>query len=281
LRGSSERFLGVLGWPLAHTLSPVIHGAAFRAVGLDWHYLAWPVAPQDLPAAIAGLRALGALGANVTMPHKEAVLAWLDDVSGDASDLGAVNTIQRIGDLLVGHNTDVDGFREFVAGDAGVVVEGRNAVVLGAGGAARAVTRALDELGAARIALCARRPGKARDLVRVARRAAAEIVAWDAVDQEVTRADVIVNATPLGAGGEDPAPHALLRAGQAVVDLVYAPPVTPLIARARAAGAEAWGGLGMLVQQGAASFRIWTGMDPPIETMSAAAVRALGHSLSD
>jgi shikimate dehydrogenase len=277
LRGASERFLGVLGWPLRHTLSPVMQNAAFRAAGLEWHYLAFPVPPEELGAAIEGLRSLGAVGANVTMPHKEAVLALLDEVSGDARELGAVNTIQRVGGRLVGHNTDLDGFREFVSGDAGIEVAGRSAVVLGAGGAARAVTVALDDLGAASIVVCARRPRAARAVARLARRARREGAGWDGVDARVTRADVVINSTPLGSQGEDPAPGASFRPGQAVVDLVYHPPATPLVERARAAGADAWGGLGMLVRQGAASFRIWTGRGAPIETMSAAAVRALGH----
>jgi shikimate dehydrogenase len=267
---------------MERTLSPVIHNAAFRAAGLDWHYLAWRVPPEDLAAAVGGLRALGATGANVTMPHKEAIVSLLDDLSGDASELGAVNTLQRVGDKLVGHNTDVDGFREFLSGDAGISVERRSALVLGAGGAARAVVKTFDELGAARIGVCARRVEAAGDVAGLARKAPAEAISWTAVDREVTRADVVVNATPLGTHGESLAPGASFRPGQAIVDLVYQRPVTPMIARARAAGADAWGGLGMLVQQGAASFRIWTGLDPPVETMSAAAVRALGnigHSL--
>src|SRR3712207_5801878 len=111
----SSNFVGVLGWPLDHTLSPPIHAAAFRHLGMDWIYLAWPVPPEDLAAAVGGLRALGALGANVTMPHKETVIEHLDEISGDARAVGAVNTIQRIGDRLIGHNTDVDGFREFLS----------------------------------------------------------------------------------------------------------------------------------------------------------------------
>jgi shikimate dehydrogenase len=278
LRGTPENLLGVLGWPLEHTLSPVMHNAALRAVGLEWHYLAWRVPPQDLRAAIHGIRALGIAGANVTMPHKKDVLRLLDDLSSDARDIGAVNTIQRVTDgRLVGHNTDVDGFREFLSGDAGIRVEGRTALVLGAGGAARAVVRALDELEAARIVICARRVRVARHVCRLAARAPTKAAGWDRVAHEAERADVLVNATPLGMRAEEAVSETSFRPGQAVVDLVYQPPATPLVERARAAGAEAWGGLGMLVRQGAASFRIWTGLDPPLETMSAAAVRALGQ----
>ncbi|MGH2819856.1 MAG: shikimate dehydrogenase family protein, partial [Actinomycetota bacterium] len=122
-------FAGVLGWPLEFTLSPAIHNAAFRAAGLDWVYLPFPVAPGSLGDAVAGLRALGAQGANVTMPHKQAIVEFLDDLSGDARTLGAVNTIQRIGDRLVGHDTDIDGFREALVGDAGFRPAGRSALV--------------------------------------------------------------------------------------------------------------------------------------------------------
>lgn len=276
MRPGRAHFAGVLGWPLEHTLSPAIHNAAFRALGLDWTYLAFPVPPESLRAAIAGLRALGATGANVTMPHKEAVVALLDDVSGDARALGAVNTIQRVGDLLVGHNTDVDGFREFLAGDAGVDVRARCVLLLGSGGAARAVVKALDELDAGEIVVCARRLGAARQLTELAAPGRVWTTEWARAEAQAARADVIVNATPIGMHAEDPLPQASLGEGQVVVDLVYQPQATPLMERARAAGAQAWGGLGMLVHQGAASFRIWTGQDAPIETMSAAAVRAIG-----
>jgi hypothetical protein len=132
-----SHFAGVLGWPLQSTLSPAIHNAAFRKLGLDWVYLRWPVPPDSLGAAVAGLRALGATGANVTIPHKEQIKTHLDECSGDALAIGAVNTIQRVGDLLVGHNTDVDGFTEFIASDVGFDARGTRALVLGAGGARR------------------------------------------------------------------------------------------------------------------------------------------------
>ncbi|MDQ3955264.1 MAG: shikimate dehydrogenase, partial [Actinomycetota bacterium] len=112
--------MGLLGWPLEYTLSPTIHNAAFKSLALDWIYLRWPVPPEHLAGAVAGLRALGAEGANVTIPHKEQVIPLLDELSGDARRVGAVNTVQRLGEALVGHNTDVDGFREAVVADAGI-----------------------------------------------------------------------------------------------------------------------------------------------------------------
>ena len=273
---SVARFAGVMGWPLDHTLSPTIHNAAFRSLGLDWVYLAWPVAPEDLGAAVGGLRALGAEGANVTMPHKETVIEHLDDVSGDARRIGAVNTIQRVGGSLIGHNTDVDGFRSFLVDDVGADVTGKSAVVLGAGGAARAVVCALDDLGAGAIRIAARRPDAGAAVAPLAVRQRAEVLDWEAAPAAAAEADLVVNATPLGMAGETPLEDASWRAGQVVCDLVYRPPTTRLMERARAAGAEVHGGLGMLIHQAALSFRIWTGKDPSLAAMSAAAIRAIG-----
>ena len=271
---------GVLGWPLDHTLSPVMHNTAFRSLGLDWRYFAWPVPPDALRDAVRGLRALGAAGANVTMPHKENVIEFLDRLEGDARSTSAVNTIQNLAGDLIGHNTDVGGFRDLLVEDIGLSASGARAVVLGAGGAARAVVKALTDEGAD-VAVVARRVEVAEKLRDVAD---LEVVSWADAVEASQKADLIVNATPLGMDGEagavgvDPLEGSTFRREQTVIDLVYSPPTTPLVARARAAGADAWGGLGMLVHQAAAAFRIWTGQEPPLEAMSAAAVAAIGHS---
>jgi shikimate dehydrogenase len=278
MAGPIQNFAGVLGWPLAHTLSPAIHTAAFRRLGFDWVYLPFAVPPEQLEAAVGGLRALGAIGANVTIPHKETVVAHLDQLSGDAAAIGAVNTIQRAGDRLIGHNTDVDGFREFIGGDAGINVSGTSALVMGAGGAARAVVKALDDLGASEIMIAARSSERGSALTELVGRARAKVVDWSDAVELAGEVMIVVNATPLGSDDDNPLPDAAWHPGQAVVDLVYSPPATPLVEAARIAGADAWGGLGMLVRQAAASFQIWTGQDPPLETMSAAAVHAIGPS---
>jgi shikimate dehydrogenase len=270
------RFAGILGWPLQHTLSPAIHNAAFRSIGWDCVYLAWPVAPTDLPAAVRGLKALGAVGANVTMPHKEDIIQWLDDISQDAKEVGAVNTIENAGGVLIGHNTDVDGFKEFLRSDAGFDAVGKSALVLGSGGAARAVVKALMDLGAGSIAIAARREEKASELVGSVTKGSASLVGWDKAADLAGRSDVVVNATPVGRDGDDPITDAVFRSGQLVVDLLYDPPSTPLVERARLGGADAWGGVGMLVHQAAFSFHIWTGRTVPLEIMSAAAVRGIG-----
>jgi shikimate dehydrogenase len=260
-----------LGWPLEHTLSPVIHNAAFRSLELDWRYFSWPVEPGLLGDAVRGLRALGAAGANVTMPHKETVIEFLDSLEGDAEATRAVNTIHNLGGTLIGYNTDVVGFHALLVEDVGFSPASKRAVVLGSGGAARAVVKSLKDNGAT-TAIAARRPEAAERLFEVAQ---VDVVPWDGLAEAIDTADLVVNATPLGMNGEDPLEGVDLTPGKTVVDLVYAPPVTPLIARARAAGADAWGGLGMLVHQAAASFRIWTGQEPPLPTMSAAALHAL------
>ncbi|MBA3350194.1 MAG: shikimate dehydrogenase, partial [Actinobacteria bacterium] len=178
MKPAGHDFAGVLGWPLEHTLSPVIHNAAFRQLGLHWIYLAWPVPKPDLAAAVGGLRALGAMGANVTMPHKESIMTLLDEVSGDARTVGAVNTVQRLGDRLIGHNTDVDGFRELLI-DAGVRVSGMRALILGAGGSARAVIKGLADLDIGEVVIAARRPLRGVELTSLVGATPATVHQWD------------------------------------------------------------------------------------------------------
>lgn len=269
------QFAGVIGWPLEHTLSPLIQNVAIKRLDLDWVYLPFPVHPERLAEAVQGLRALGAVGVNVTMPHKETVIEHLDDLSGDARSVGAVNTIQAVGDKLIGHNTDVDGFTAFVTNDAGLELQGASCLVLGAGGAARAIVCALRDLGAAKLSIAARRDEQAQRLLRSHGDGSSYAIPWADAASASRDFDLIVNATPVGMAGEHVLPEAGFRPGQAVVDLIYDPPSTPLVEAARAAGAAGWGGLGMLVHQAAASLRIWSGQDPPVEAMSMAAMHAL------
>ena len=268
-------FVGILGWPVGHSLSPAIHAAAFRSLGLDWAYLRFEVEPDSLGVAVAGLRALGAVGANVTMPHKETVIDHLDDVSGDARSIGAVNTIHRVGDKLIGHNTDVDGFARMVTEDAGLDLSGARCLILGAGGAARAVVRGLEILGVDAVVVAARRLDQAEPVASVAHTVASAALRWEDALTSLDRYEIVVNATPLGMNGESMVGSGLLGPSHVVFDLVYDPPSTPLTEIARHGGARAWSGLGMLVHQAAASFRIWTGSEPPVEAMSAAAIHAM------
>jgi shikimate dehydrogenase len=264
---------GVIGEPIRHSLSPVLHNAAFRALGLDWVFLAFEVPAGDAPAAIEGMRALGIEGLSVTMPHKEAVLPVLDRLSPTAERLGAVNTITRRAGLLVGESTDGPGFIDALRQDDGFEPEGRRCLVLGAGGAARAVVLALADAGAAEVVVANRTVAKAEAAVALAG-AAGRLGTVD----DVGDADLVVNATPVGMGdGAVPLDPKRLAPGQLVVDLVYHPAVTPLVAAARERGATAVNGLGMLIHQAAHAFMLWTGQEPPLEAMSAAALSALAR----
>lgn len=274
-RRTPSRFAGVLGWPLEHTLSPAIQNAAARATGLDLVYLAFPTPPESLSDAVAGLRALGAVGANVTMPHKETIVPLLDSLSSDAAVISAVNTVVSGPSGLEGHNTDVGGLEAFLTEDAGFSATGAEVLVIGGGGAARAALRAAENMGAAHVLVAARDEDKAAGIASLAE--IAEPTPWDQAALRVLEADLVVNATPVGMAGEDLLPEASFRSGQTVVDLIYSPPSTPFLEQARRAGADAWGGLGMLIHQAALSFSLWTGVEPPLEAMSAAAIHALGH----
>ena len=217
------------------------------------------------------MRALGLGGLSVTMPHKEDVIAALDRVSDDAAALRAVNCIAWDGTELVGHNTDGAGLVRSLEVDAGVTVAGRRCVVLGAGGAARAVVRALAQAGAHDVAVVNRTPERAH-----AAAALAEAVGRVAPVEAVAEAEVVVNATSVGMGEEgpdarSPVPDGLLRAGQTVVDLVYAPLETGLLRQASAAGATPVDGLGMLVHQAALAVEHWTGITPDLAAMRVAA----------
>ena len=263
------RLAAVIGWPVRHSRSPAIHNAAFRATGLDWIYLALPVAPGEAAAAVGGIRALGIDGLSVTMPHKTAVAACVDRLDGDAVALGAVNCLAREGDALVGHNTDGGGFLDSLRADEGIDPAGMRCVVLGAGGAARAVVRALAGAGAEEVAVVNRRPDPAAAAARLAGERGVV-----GTEGSVGRADLVVHATPVGMDGDPDLPFdpAGCRDGAIVVDLVYHPTVTPLLATAEQLGLRTVGGLGMLVHQAARAFELWTGTDAPVEAMRAAAV---------
>lgn len=264
---AGTRVAGVIGDPVHHSLSPVLHNAAFRALGLDWVYVAFPVPQGRGYAAVRAMRDLGIAGLSVTMPHKEDAARACDHLAGSARQLGAVNTVVRLPDgSLEGHSTDGEGLLRSLT-EEGVSVAGRTVLILGAGGAARAVALALGEAGAD-VVVAARRREPALAAARLAGGSGVEL-------SQVTRilegTEIVVNATPLGMAGEEPPfDPAALHPGHVVVDLVYSPPVTPLLGWAARRGARAIGGLGMLVHQAALAFSLWTGQDPPLEVMRAA-----------
>ena len=259
---------GIIGEPVAHSRSPAIHNAAYRAVGLDWVYVAFPVAVGAVRDALVGLAALGAAGCNVTMPHKAEAARACDQLEASAATLGVVNTVATRSGCLVGSSTDGEGFVD-AAREADVTLDGATVVIVGAGGAARALAHALGAAGA-RVVVAARRPDAAAGVVALA--AGARAVALDAAAGELAESDVVVNATPLGMRGEGPPfDPGVLHRGQVVFDTVYAPPETRLLTAARERGARALNGLGMLVHQAARSFTLLTGQPAPLEVMWAAA----------
>jgi shikimate dehydrogenase len=273
----ASRMVGIIGWPIAHSLSPAIHNAAFAAMEMAWAYVPLPVHPGELPGALDGLVALGFAGANVTMPHKTDSAERSDSLSDDARRLRAVNTVVIEGGELHGHNTDAPGFDRFLRRDAGFEPAGRSALVFGAGGAARAVALALAREGLASLTLAVRDPAGAAAVAETLDGLATELSVVSFDGAEGVRPDLVVNATPVGARGEMlPAPP--LGPGQLVVDLLYQPAPTPLQMRARDDGAAAFGGLGLLLHQAALSFELWTGAMPPLAVMSAAALGELAES---
>ena len=271
------RTVGVMGWPVEHSLSPTIHNAAFAALGLPWIYVPLPVPPGRVGAALEGLPALGFVGANVTMPHKTEVADRIEHLSDGARRLRAVNTVVVGSDGLEGHNTDAPGFDRFLRRDVGFDPRGRSALLFGAGGAARACALALAQGGLARLFVAARDPARV-DIAPALQGLAVEVHLVPFAHAGDAPVELVVNATPLGSLGES-LPLPTLGPKVAVVDLLYRPATTPLLSAARAAGASAYGGLGLLLEQAALSFELWTGQVAPIEVMSAAALAGLAGPL--
>lgn len=270
----STRTVGIIGWPVSHSLSPAVHNAAFAAMGLDWVYVPLPVHPLQLFAALTGLAAMCFAGANVTMPHKAAAADLIDDLSEDARRLHAVNTIVVDGERLRGENTDAPGFERFLRLDTGFDPTGRTALIFGAGGAGRACALALARGGVATLTVAAREPARVADVAAAIEGLGTTVHAVAFDDAANVHADLIVNATPVGIRHES-LPTPPVGPDTLVVDLLYHPVVTPLQVQARAAGAAAFGGIGLLLHQAALSFEVWTGQLPPLEVMSAAAVAAM------
>lgn len=248
----------LLGDPVAHSMSPQLHTAAFAAAGIDAVYVACAV--RDVVTAVDGLDALGALGANVTVPHKRAVWEHVRRRTSEAERIGAANTLFREDGRWVADNTDAAGVHRVLTDEVGLEADD-GVVLFGAGGAARAVAVALGRLGA-RVRVEARRAAPVAEVQRLAADAGAAALPADAAPR------LIVNATPLGLHGERlPARYHDLRDGQAVLDLVYGDVATPFVADARARGLPAWDGLGMLVAQAGAAFERWTGRTAPLSAM--------------
>lgn len=273
----------LLGHPVSHSVSPAFQQAALDECSIDAAYTALDVPPAELPAAADSLRDQDVLGANVTVPHKEAVFALLDSVSEEARLIGAVNTIHNRDGALEGHNTDARGFLSALREEAGFEPRGRTAIILGAGGSARAVAIALAGEGATSVVIANRTVERAEALVELVRSLGvpAQAIALDPASiREAVQCDLVVNCTSLGMTGgpgpaESPITSELIPPDALVCDLVYNPRETPLLRGAATAGVRSLGGLPMLVYQGAAAFEIWTGVAAPARVMFAAAEAAL------
>ena len=271
------RLAGVIGWPVAHSLSPRLHGHWLRRYGIDGAYVPLPVAPEHLDCALRALPALGFAGTNLTIPHKEAAVLLVDRLSAAAERIGAVNTVMVEPDgTLSGDNTDGFGFIASLSeSEVGWHAAAGPAVVLGAGGAARAIAVALLDAGAPEVRLLNRTPERAHAL-------AGELggpvhpVAWAGRAAALAHAALLVNTTSLGMHGQPPLDLALdaLPPTALVTDVVYTPLITPLLALARARGNPVVDGLGMLLHQARPGFRVWFGVDPVVDDDLRAAVLA-------
>lgn len=266
---AKTRLAGVVGWPIEHSLSPAMQNRAIEALGLDMVYTAFAVEPEKLFEAVHGARALGLLGLNITIPHKEAVIALLDELDPLATAIGAVNTIHFTEGRAKGYNTDADGFRRTVEVDGGFSFAGKRVLQIGTGGAGRAMAAAAAAAGAAKITLfdiaLARAYQMATELSDHFEATRFQVLDLrEQFAEAAAEADLIANATPLGMKPGDPLPlpAELIEARHTVFDAVYNPSQTALLAAAAAQGATPVPGLGMLARQGARALQIWTGQQP-------------------
>lgn len=276
--------LGIIGYPIGHSISPQFQQAALDGLGIAAEYRAYAVPPDGVGDFARGLRSNGVIGINVTVPHKEAVMPFLDEIDDWAAEAGAVNTIVNREGRLSGYNTDGVGFMRALRESGGFDPAGRRALILGAGGSARGVVPALLRAGVGQLSIANRTPARAAALAQLAaeRGTPARALALDSagLSDAVSDAALIVNCTSLGmrhGPDETASPLAGLRipAGCLVYDLVYNPAQTPLLRQAENDGAATLGGIAMLVYQGAASFEHWFSRPAPVDIMLQAATAAM------
>jgi shikimate dehydrogenase len=271
---------GIFGHPVEHTFSPGMHNAAFKKLRMDACYVPFAVRPEALGDAINALIPLGIRGLNVTVPHKEKVIAFLDELSEEARLIGAVNTIEIKAGRLIGHNTDGRGFLRSLRDNAGFNPKGKKMLLIGSGGAARAVGFSLALAGVKKIVFFDIDTKKANVLVSDIRKKTGvlvESIAGDATAEYATEADCLINATPLGLKKGDPLPLSkeAIRKEHLVCDLVYNPSETRFLQQAKKCGARRLPGIGMLLYQGVIAFEIWTGEKAPVLTMKQALSRQI------
>ena len=282
----STQVVGLFGWPISHTFSPAMHNAAFEALNLNWVYIPLPLAPEQISNAIPSLNTLNFVGANVTIPHKQAIMRYLDHIDTSARDIGAVNTIVLRDEGVSGHNTDEYGFLQSLL-EAGFDPKGARCLILGAGGAARATVFSLANVGATEITICNRTVERAAFLVDDLHNRfdnihfSYETLAPQSLERVDGQIDLVVNTTSVGMTPRieaSPWPEDVSLPQAVICDLVYNPPQTRFLRQAEAAGLKTIDGIGMLVHQGARSFEIWTDHSPPTDLMRQMVIDGLAAS---
>ncbi len=270
----NTKVIGIIGWPVSHSLSPVMHNAAFEHLGLDYCYVPFAIKPECLKEAMEAVPALNIVGLNVTVPHKEKVLKYISEFSEESGMIGAVNTLKLEGNRLIGYNTDGIGFTNSLK-EAGYPVAKHSLLILGSGGAAKAVAFQSAAEGVKEIIIANRTVSKALSLKNQMKEYFPLLkidvtgLSYDELKVVTDMVDSVVNTTSVGLdkGDASPIPGEFLHKGLFVCDLIYNPSETKLLKYAKEAGCRYVNGLGMLIHQGAASFRIWTGIEPPVEVM--------------
>lgn len=279
---NDRQLIGLLGSPVKHSKSPLMHNTLFEKYGLKYEYIAFNVAEGDLESATNGLRALNFVGANVTVPHKVAIIPYLDAISPEAAKIGAVNTLVNKNGRLIGYNTDGVGYLRSLAEETNVDLADKNVLLLGTGGAARAIACALSDQNIKSLTILSRDTKKAEKLLnRIGCKIPAEIAIIDEIHKYIGGADLIINATTVGMSpGVDKTlvPKELICSNQLISDIVYNPLVTRLLREANEQGATTHSGLGMFVYQGALAFEKWTGILPDINFMKETVLAALVDS---
>jgi shikimate dehydrogenase len=266
----TTKILGIIGHPVKHSLSPRMQNAALSACGLDYVYIPFDVSPQDLGLAISGMKALGVAGFNVTIPHKTAVMACLDELDESAETAGAVNTVKNDNGRLIGYNTDGTGLIRSLEVDLDFVSRGKTIVVIGSGGAARGAVAALCRAGAKKIIIVNRTSDRAKELAALmsSRFPSSDCIVlpgFESLSTVLSGSDLLLNTTSVGMNNES-IPYVSFDCGSQalkVYDMIYSPSTTPLLKDAAKAGFVGANGIGMLAAQGELAFAIWTGQDPP------------------
>ena len=280
---TKTKILGIFGCPISHSISPAMHNAIIKALGLDMIYMPFEIKPSNLRDAVNGIKGFGMLGVNITIPHKEAVMKLLDDISEEARLIGAVNTIVNKDGRLIGYNTDGYGYVASIKEDCDFNPKNKRVIILGAGGAARGISAALAKSGAKKIIIANRTLSRADNLIKTFKRKFPD-TKFEAIGLEedilmtyFQDINLLVNTTSVGMEKNEilEIPLEALPKTAIVSDIVYNPLQTLLLKKADKLGLTAYGGLSMLIHQGAKSFKLWTGIDAPVNVMRKAALKAL------